>query len=46
VVGILILATINSLYNVLAISQAGQSLITGTILVLALAIDATTRRLA
>jgi ribose transport system permease protein len=46
VVGILILATINSLYNVLAISQAGQSLITGTILVLALAIDATTRRMA
>lgn len=45
-VGILILATINSLYNVLAISQAGQSLITGSILVLALAIDATTRRMA
>ncbi|MDO8212223.1 ABC transporter permease [Conexibacter sp. CPCC 206217] len=43
-VGILILATINSLYNVLAISQSGQSLITGTILVLALAIDALTRR--
>lgn len=45
-VGILILATINSLYNVLAISQAGQSLITGSILVLALAIDALTRRMA
>ncbi len=45
-VGILILATINSLFNVLAISQAGQSLITGTILVLALALDAMTRRVA
>jgi ribose/xylose/arabinose/galactoside ABC-type transport system permease subunit len=46
VVGILILATINSLYNVLAVSQADQSLITGAILVVALAIDAMTRRTA
>ncbi len=42
-VGVLILAVINNLFTVLAISDADQSLITGGILVLALALDAATR---
>jgi ribose/xylose/arabinose/galactoside ABC-type transport system permease subunit len=39
-VGILILATVNSLFNVLAIDAATQALIEGAILLLALVIDA------
>jgi ribose transport system permease protein len=42
-IGILILATVNSLFNVLAIDSATQALIEGAILLLALVIDAAIR---
>jgi ribose/xylose/arabinose/galactoside ABC-type transport system permease subunit len=42
-IGILILATVNSLFNVLAVDAATQALIEGAILLLALVIDAAVR---